>query len=127
MQKDIPRKKFLETLSFVNPAKATVGLIGLLGQLWFCCSHQNHTVIFPPKPHCDFQHPPYFDFLQTQTSFEKLYQESRPYLNHQDKIERKRILFSLYSKYKSGFFFSKKQKFSNISKEELEALKNLKR
>ena len=48
--------------------------------------------------------PPYFDFLQTQTSFEKLYQESRPYLNHQDKIELKRILFSLYSKYKSGIF-----------------------
>ena len=69
--------------------------------------------------------PPYFDFLQTQTSFEKLYQESRPYLNHQDKIELKRIFFNLYSKYKSGFFFSKKQKFSNISKEELEALKTL--
>ena len=27
MQKDIPRKKFLETLSFVLPAKTTVGLI----------------------------------------------------------------------------------------------------
>ena len=27
MQKDIPGKKFLETLSFVLPAKTTVGLI----------------------------------------------------------------------------------------------------
>ena len=54
-----------------------------------------------------------------------MYQESRRYLNHQDKVELKRILFSLYSKYKSGFFSSKKQKFSNISKEELEALKTL--
>ena len=51
--------------------------------------------------------------------------ESRPYLNHQDKIELERILFSLYSKYKSGFFFCKKQKFSKTSKEELKALKTL--
>ena len=53
---------------------------------------------------------PYFDFFQTHTSFEKLYQELRPYLNHQDKIKLKHILFSLYSKYKSFFFLLQKAK-----------------
>ena len=39
MQKDIPRKKFLETLSFVLPAKTTVGLI--VRELWFWREEQN--------------------------------------------------------------------------------------
>ena len=34
MQKNIPRKKFLETLSFVLPAKTTIGLIGQRTVVW---------------------------------------------------------------------------------------------
>ena len=39
IQKDIPPKKFLETLSFVFPTKTTVGL--LVRELWFRREEQN--------------------------------------------------------------------------------------
>ena len=48
--------------------------------------------------------PSKFDFLQTQASFERLYQESRPYLNYCDRIELKQIIMNMYSKYKLGYF-----------------------
>ena len=69
--------------------------------------------------------PPFFDFLQIQASFERLYQETRSRLCFKERIEFKRIIFNLYSKYKSGYFYSKHNKMFNLSEEELEALKNI--
>ena len=69
--------------------------------------------------------PSHFDFLQTQASFEQLYQQSRAFLNFRSKIEFKRMLMNLYSKYKSGYFYSKDQSFSNLPPDQLAALKNL--
>ena len=42
--------------------------------------------------------PTHFDFLSTQTTFEKLYHDTRSFLNWKDRIELKRILMNLYSK-----------------------------
>ena len=48
--------------------------------------------------------PTHFDFLSTQTTFKKLYHDTRSFFNRKDRIELKQILMNLYSKYKSGFF-----------------------
>ena len=70
--------------------------------------------------------PTHFDFLSTQTTFEKLYHDTRSFLNWKDRIELKRILMNLYSKYKSGFFFAKSNNLNNnLNDEELAALKSL--
>ena len=70
--------------------------------------------------------PTHFDFLSTQTTFEKLYHDTRSSLNWKNRIELKRILLNLYSKYKSGFFFAKSNNLNNnLNDEELAAIKSL--
>ena len=71
--------------------------------------------------------PNYFDFLQVQASFERLYQETRQFLSCTDRIEFKRIIINLYSKYKSSYFFSKNRKQFNINEDIIAALKKLSR
>ena len=70
--------------------------------------------------------PTHFDFLSTQTTFEKLYHDTRSFLNWKDRIELKRIPMNLCSKYKSGFFFTKSNNLNNnLNDEELAAIKSL--
>ena len=75
--------------------------------------------------------PSKFDFLQAQASFERLYQESRPYLNCCDRIELKQIIMNMYSKYKLGYFFTKQQDkihgTGNLATKQREALFNLRK
>ena len=69
----------------------------------------------------------FFNFLQIQASLERIYQETRPFLKtSQLRIELKRLIINLYSKYKSGYFFAKRNKKFNINENEYNALKNLK-
>ena len=46
--------------------------------------------------------PSYFDFLQIQASFERIYQETRSHPRFKERFELKRMIFNLYSEYKSG-------------------------
>ena len=48
--------------------------------------------------------PTHFGILSIQTTFEKLYHDTRSFLNWKDRLELKRILMNFYSKYKSTFF-----------------------
>ena len=69
--------------------------------------------------------PPYFDFLQIQASLERLYQETRSYLGFKERIELKRMIFNLYSKYKSGYSYLKQQKKFNLDEGELKPITDL--
>ena len=48
--------------------------------------------------------PLHFNFLKIHASFECLYHETRSHLSFKNKIEFERMIFNLYSKYKSGYF-----------------------
>ena len=69
--------------------------------------------------------PSYFDFLQIQASLERFYQETRSYLGFKERIDLKRMIFNLYSKYKSGYFHLKQQKKFNLNKGELKPITDL--
>jgi len=51
--------------------------------------------------------PLHFNFLQIQASLERIYHETRPYLDFKNRLEFKRLIFNMYSKYKSGYFHAK--------------------
>ena len=63
----------------------------------------------------------YFDFLQIQASSERIYQETWLHLRFKERIE-KRMIFNLYSKYKSGYFYLKQQKTVNLDEGEIKAI-----
>ena len=74
--------------------------------------------------HCIF--PFRINLLDIQTEFESLYHELRPGVNITQRCEFRRVLFSLYSKYKSNYFYEKNDDPAALDNDERLALKKLK-
>ena len=66
-----------------------------------------------------------FNFLQVRANLEKFYQECRPFLQQQHRIELKRLLINQHSKLKSIFFYKKKEDEVALTRKEKEALRTL--
>ena len=66
-----------------------------------------------------------FNFLQVRANLEKFYQECRPFLQQQHRIELKRLLINQYSKLKSIFFYKNKEDEMVLTRKEKETLRTL--
>jgi len=66
-----------------------------------------------------------FNFLQVRANLEKFYQECRPFLQQQHRIELKRLLIKQYSKLKSSFFYKKKEDEMALTRKEKQTLRAL--
>ena len=69
--------------------------------------------------------PSFFNHIKVQTEFEDLYQQVRPHLDNNERIEFKSRLINLYSKYKSSFFYKRSHQDLGLSHEERVVLENL--
>ena len=73
--------------------------------------------IFPSK----------FNYIGIQTEFEDLYQQVRPSLNNDERIEFKSKLMTLYHKYKSSFYYERKRNEAGLTQDENETLEKPKK
>ena len=66
-----------------------------------------------------------FNYIGIQTEFEGLYQQVRPSLNNDERIEFKSKLMTLYHKYKSSFYYERKRNEVGLTQDENETLEKL--
>ena len=69
--------------------------------------------------------PSFFNHIKVQTEFEDFYQQVRPHLDNNERIEFKSRLINLYSKYKSSFFYKRSHQDLGLSHKERVVLENL--
>jgi len=64
------------------------------------------------------------NFLQVRANLEKFYQECRPFLQQQHRIELKSLLINQYSKLKFSYFYKKKEDEMVLTRKEKETLRS---